>query len=138
MPRLTFDEISVGDTAETTRTISESDVYLFAGITGDTNPAHLNEEYAKGTAFKKRIVHGMLLGGLISNVLGNQLPGNGTIYMSQTIKFLAPVYFGETISAHVEVVEKKAEKKRIVLQTRCFNQKGEMVADGEALVSPPR
>ena len=138
MSKYTYDELSIGDTAETTKTISESDVYLFAGITGDMNPAHLNEEYAKGTVFKKRIVHGMLLCGLISNVLGNQLPGNGTIYMSQTVKFLAPVYFGDTITARVEIIEKRDEKKRVVLQTRCFNQNDEMVVDGEALVSPPR
>ena len=138
MSKFTYDELSISDTAEVTKTISESDVYLFAGITGDMNPAHLNEEYAKGTVFKKRIVHGVLLCGLISNVLGNQLPGNGTIYMSQTVKFLAPVYFGDTITARVEIIEKRDEKKRAVIQTRCFNQNGEMVVDGEALVSPPR
>jgi 3-hydroxybutyryl-CoA dehydratase len=138
MSKFTYDELSIGDTAEATKTISESDVYLFAGITGDMNPAHLNEEYAKGTVFKKRIVHGMLLCGLISNVLGNQLPGNGTIYMSQAVKFLAPVYFGDTITARVEIIEKRDDKKRVVLQTRCFNQNGETVVDGEALVSPPR
>ena len=137
MSSLTYDEISIGDSASFSKTISESDVYLFAGITGDMNPAHINEEWAKQTVFERRIVHGMLLCGLISNVLGNQLPGNGTIYMSQSVRFLAPVHFGDTITAKVEVVEKK-EKKRVVLKTTCTNQKGETVVEGEALVSPPR
>ncbi|MEW5994582.1 MAG: MaoC family dehydratase [Candidatus Zixiibacteriota bacterium] len=138
MSGLTYEQIAVGDTAEVTKTISESDVYLFAGITGDANPAHLNEEYAKTTKFGKRIAHGMLVCGLVSNVLGNQLPGNGTIYMSQTVKFLAPVYFGDTITARAEVIEKRDEKKRIVLRTTCVNQDGNLVVDGEAIVSPPR
>lgn len=137
MSGLTYDDISVGDSAEVSKTISESDVYLFAGITGDMNPAHTNEEWARRTVFERRIVHGMLVCGLISNVLGNQLPGNGTIYMSQSVKFLAPVFFGDTITARVEVTEKK-EKKRVVLRTTCTNQKGETVIEGEALVSPPR
>jgi 3-hydroxybutyryl-CoA dehydratase len=127
----------VGAAAEVARTISESDVYLYAGITGDMNPAHTNEEWAKQTVFEKRIAHGMLVCGLISNVLGNQLPGPGTIYLSQTVKFLAPVHFGDTITARVEVMEKR-EKKRVVLRTTCVNQKGETVIDGEAVVSPPR
>ena len=138
MASLTYDELKVGDRAEVTKTISESDVYLFAGITGDMNPAHVNEEYAKNTAFGKRIVHGILVCGLISNVLGNYLPGNGTIYMRQTVTFLAPVYIGDTITARVEVAEKREEKKRVLLKTSCTNQKGEMVIDGEALISPPR
>jgi len=135
---LMYEQIAVGDKAEITRTISESDVYLFAGITGDTNPAHLNEEYAKTTKFGKRIAHGILVCGLISNVLGNQLPGNGTIYMSQTVKFLSPIYFGDTITARAEVIEKRDEKKRVVLKTTCVNQEGNLVVEGEAVVSPPR
>lgn len=138
MASFTFDQMSVGQSAEMTKTISESDVYLFAGVTGDMNPAHVNEEYAKATAFKSRIVHGALLGGLISAVLGSQLPGNGTIYMKQTTKFLAPVYFGDTITAKVEVAELIEEKKRVVLRTWCENQNGDTVMDGEALVSAPR
>ena len=138
MARLTYDDLQIGDRAEVTKTIAESDVYLFAGITGDMNPAHVNEEYAKNTAFGKRIVHGMLVCGLISNVLGNFLPGNGTIYMRQTVTFLAPVYIGDTITARVEVLEKREEKKRVLLKTSCLNQRGEAVIEGEALVSPPR
>ncbi len=133
----TYDELTVGDFAEMSKTITETDVYLYAGITGDMNPAHTNEVWAKNTVFEKRIVHGMLLCGLISNVLGNEMPGNGTIYMSQSVKFLAPVFFGDTITARVEVSEKK-EKKRVVLKTTCTNQDGKTVVDGEALVSPPR
>lgn len=138
MASLTYGDISIGDSAEVSRTISESDVYLYAGITGDMNPAHLNKEYAATTVFKQRIAHGMLVCGLISNVLGNHLPGNGTIYVSQSLRFLAPVYFGDTVTARVEVIEKKDEKKRIVLKTSCVNQEGSLVVDGEAEVSPRR
>jgi len=138
MASLTYNELNVGDHAEVTKTISETDIYLFAGITGDMNPAHVNEEYARNTSFGKRIAHGILMCGFISNVLGNYLPGNGTIYMRQTVTFLAPVYIGDTITARVEVLEKREEKKRVLLKTNCTNQKGEVVVDGEALVSPPR
>lgn len=137
MPSLTYDQISVGDSAETTRTISESDIYMYAGVTGDMNPAHMNEEYARGTMFKTRIAHGMLVAGLISNVLGNQLPGNGTIYVSQSLKFLAPVTIGDTVTARLEVTE-KLEKKRIVLKTTCTKSDGTVVIDGQATVLPPR
>ncbi len=135
---LSFEEINIGDSAQLSRTISESDVYLYAGVTGDNNPAHLDEQYAQKTMFKKRIAHGMLITGLISSVFGNQLPGNGTIYLSQSVRFLAPVYFGDTITARVEVIEKKDEKKRLVCKTTCINQDGKIVIDGEAEVLPPR
>ena len=137
MAKLTYDQINIGDKAEFTKTMAESDVYLFAGITGDMNPAHIDMVYASGTVFEKRIVHGILLCGLISNILGNSLPGNGTIYISQSVKFMAPVYIGDTITARVEVSEKK-EKKRVVLRTYCVNQEDKIVIDGEAVVSPPR
>ena len=101
----TIDALNIGDRAEFTKTISESDVYLYAGITGDLNPAHINEPYAANTFFKTRIVHGMLPAGFISAVIGTQLPGPGTIYVSQTIHFKAPVSFGDTITASVEVIE---------------------------------
>ncbi len=129
-----YDEIKVGDTATFTKTISETDIYLFAGVTGDLNPVHVNEEYAKGTMFKKRIAHGFLVGGLISTVLGTKLPGPGTIYMSQTMQFRAPVYIGDTITAKVEVIEKNDEKFRIKFKTECLNQEGKVVLSGEALV----
>ena len=134
----TIDELKVGDTAEIQKTISETDVYLYAGITGDLNPAHLNEEYARGTFFKTRIAHGMLIAGLISTILGNKLPGPGTIYTHQSVDFLAPVRFGDTITARAEVVELDAEKNRVRLKTTCMNQEGTMVLVGEALVSPPK
>jgi len=134
----TIDTIKVGDAAEFTKTVTETDVYLYAGITGDLNPAHINETYAAGTFFKGRIVHGILTAGFISAILGMQLPGPGTIYMSQSLKFLAPVRMGDTITARVEVVELITEKNRLRLQTTCRNQEGTVVLDGEALVSPPK
>jgi 3-hydroxybutyryl-CoA dehydratase len=134
----TIDELNIGQTASFTKTISESDVYLYAGITGDFNPAHVNEIYAKNTAFKTRIAHGMLSAGLISSVLGNQLPGPGTIYMQQQLNFRAPVAIGDTITATVEVIEVIREKKRVRLKTVCTNQENIVVLDGEALISPPR
>ena len=133
-----IDQIRVGDAAEFTKTVTETDVYLYAGITGDLNPAHLNEAYAKGTFFKSRIAHGMLTAGFISSILGMQLPGPGTIYMRQSLSFLAPVRFGDTITARAEVVEVIAEKNRVRLKTTCANQDGTVVLDGEALVSPPK
>ena len=133
-----IDQIKVGDAAEFTKTVTETDVYLYAGITGDLNPAHLNEAYAKGTFFKTRIAHGMLTAGFISSILGMQLPGPGTIYMRQSLSFLAPVRFGDTITARAEVVEVIAEKNRVRLKTTCANQDGTVVLDGEALVSPPK
>jgi len=134
----TIDELSIGDQASFSKTISETDIYLYAGITGDFNPAHINEAYAQTTAFKTRIAHGMLIAGFISNLLGTRLPGPGTIYMSQDLKFLAPVAIGDTITATVEVIDILTEKKRVRLKTTCMNQKGTIVLDGEALVSPPR
>ena len=134
----TIEELQVGDTARFSKTISESDVYMFAGVTGDLNPAHVNEEYAKGTFFKTRIAHGMLTASLISTVVGTMLPGPGTVYMRQEVSFLAPVNFGDTITAIVEVSEIMADKKRVRLKTYCINQENQTVVDGEALVSPPR
>ena len=134
----TIAELKVGEQASFSKTISESDVYLYAGITGDFNPAHVNEDYAQTTAFKTRIAHGMLTAGFISNLLGTRLPGPGSIYMSQNLKFLAPVTIGDTITATVEVIEILTEKKRVRLKTTCANQEGTIVLDGEALISPPR
>lgn len=134
----TIDELKPGDRAEFSKTLSESDVYLYAGVTGDLNPAHINEEYAKKTFFKSRIAHGMLLAGLISGVLGNRLPGPGTIYIRQELNFLAPARIGDTITASVEVAEIMAEAKRVRMKTTCVNQEGTVVLDGEAIVSPPK
>ena len=134
----TIEELKVGDTARFSKTVSESDVYLFAGVTGDLNPAHVNEHYAKDTFFKTRIAHGMLSASFISTVIGTMLPGPGSVYMRQEVSFLAPVKFGDTITAVVEVAEIMAEKKRVRLKTYCINQEDATVVDGEALVSPPR
>jgi 3-hydroxybutyryl-CoA dehydratase len=134
----TIAELRVGDRAEFSKTITETDVYLYAGVTGDLNPAHINEEYAKKTFFKTRIVHGMLLAGLISGVLGNKLPGPGTVYIRHELNFLAPVRMGDTITASVEIIEIMAEAKRIRAKTTCVNQEGTLVLDGEAIVSPPK
>lgn len=132
-----YADITVGDKACVEKTISESDVYLFAGITGDLNPAHVNEEAMKKSKFGGRIAHGMLSAGFISAVLGMQLPGPGTIYLSQTLRFRAPVRIGDTVKAEAEVIE-KLEKGRIKLKTTCSIQDGTVVADGEAMVIAPR
>ncbi len=127
----------VGQKASFSKTITESDVYGFAGITGDLNPAHVNEVAAGKTMFKHRITHGILLVGFISTVLGQKLPGEGTIYLSQQAKFLKPVYIGDTITAIAEVAEVRP-KGRLLLHTYILNQDGEMVVDGEAEVLAPK
>jgi len=134
----TIDKIKAGDVAEVSKTISESDVYLFAGITGDFNPAHLNEEYAKNTFFKTRIAHGMLTASFISTPIGTILPGYGTIYINQQLNFKAPARIGDTLTARIEVLEVMLEKNRVRLKTTCLNQDGTVIVDGEALVSPPK
>ncbi len=134
----TIKELKVGESAEFSKTISESDVYLYAGVTGDLNPAHINEEYAKKTFFKTRIAHGMLSAGLISTVLGNQLPGPGSVYIRQELNFLAPVHMGDTVTARAEVIEILSEENRVKFKTSCVNQNGVTVLDGEAVVSPPK
>jgi 3-hydroxybutyryl-CoA dehydratase len=131
---LTYEEIEVGDTSSFTKTVAECDVYQFAGITGDFNPMHVNADFAKKTFFQDRIVHGMLTGSFISTVLGMKLPGPNTIYLSQTLKFVAPVKIGETIKAEVEVIEKIDKKSQIRLRTTVSKLDGTKVIEGEALV----
>ena len=133
-----IDKLKVGDVAEFAKTVTETDIYLYAGITGDFNPAHVNEAYAKTTFFKTRIAHGMLTAGFISAIIANQLPGPGTIYLKQDLSFLAPVHMGDTITGRVEVIELNVEKNRVRLKTTCSNQDGVMVISGEGLVSPPK
>ena len=128
--------MKIGDQAEFAKTVSEADIYNFAGVTGDFNPAHIDEEYAKKTFFKKRIAHGMLAAGFISNVLGTKLPGAGAVYMKQELAFLAPVYIGDTITARVEIADINMEKNRVTCRTTCTNQNGKMVVDGTAVMSP--
>jgi 3-hydroxybutyryl-CoA dehydratase len=134
----TIEQIKVGEIAEFAKTVTETDIYLYAGITGDFNPAHVNEVYAKNTFFKTRIAHGMLTAGFISAILANRLPGPGTIYLKQELNFLAPVRIGDTITGRVEVLELIVGRNRVRLKTSCTNQDGVMVLDGEALVSPPK
>lgn len=133
---LFFEDLAIGQKASFGKTITEADIVLFAAVTGDTNPMHLNAEYAKTSIFKERIAHGMLAAGLITKVLGTQLPGPGTIYMSQTLKFRAPVRIGETVTATVEVLALHPEKHRATLRTVC-TVAGEPVLEGEAFVSVP-
>ena len=135
---MTIQELKIGDSASMAKTISESDVYLFAGITGDHNPTHVNEEASRQTAFGVRIVHGILSAGLISAVLAMKLPGPGTIYLGQELKFTKPVRFGDTVTATCTVSEILAEKNIVKLDTICTNQQGEVVIKGVATVMPPR
>lgn len=134
----TINQLNVGDRAEFAKTVTESDIGTFAGVTGDLNPAHINEEFAKKTMFKTRIAHGMLSAGFISAVIGTRLPGPGTIYMKQELKFVAPVKIGDTVTARVEVAELWPEKNRVRLKTTCANQDGRVVLEGEALVLAPK
>ncbi|MCR4422360.1 MAG: MaoC family dehydratase [Spirochaetales bacterium] len=138
MKGLTIDMLSVNQSETFRKTISESDVYLFAGITGDTNPAHIDEIYANSTKFGKRIVHGLLVSSFISTVLGTKLPGPGTIYISQSLNFKAPVYIGDTIEAKVTVKEIIKEKNRVILLTEIYNQNNALVVTGEAMVLAPK
>jgi len=133
-----IDELKVGDSAEWSRTVTEDDIKLFAEATGDFNPIHLDQSYAEKTFFKGRIAHGLLSLGYISTVLGNILPGIGTIYLSQEVKFLAPVRIGDIITARVEVTELNLLKNRVKFKTICFNQEGKIVVDGAAWVMPPK
>lgn len=132
-----IDEINIGDFETFDKTISESDVYLYAGITGDFNPAHLNDQAAQKTIFKKRIAHGLLTAGLISAVLGTILPGPGTIYLEQSLSFKKPVYFGDTITAKVTVIDKLVDKNIIICETVCLNESNQVVLTGIAKVMPP-
>jgi len=138
MKGYTIDQLEVGQSASFAKTVSESDVYLFAGITGDVNPAHVNEPFAAETMFKGRIAHGMLTASFISTVLGMHLPGPGTIYMKQDLRFLAPVRIGDTITATCKVKEIIADRNRVILDCKVSNQEGVDVVVGEAMVMPPK
>ena len=126
--------LKVGDAAEVSKTIADEDVRAFAELTGDRNPVHLDDEYAASTRFGRRIAHGMLGASLVSTVLGTRLPGPGTIYLSQTFKFTAPVYPGDTVTARATVKAVKEGKPIVTLETVCTNQRGETVLVGEAVV----
>lgn len=137
MTGYTIDELVIGQRATTSKTISEYDVYGFAGITGDFNPAHVDEVYAQSSPFKKRIAHGFLSVGFISALLGTQLPGPGTIYLGQDVKFSKPVYFGDTITTTVTIEKLVPEKNIVTLQTVCTNQQDQVVVTGTATVLAP-
>ena len=126
--------LKVGDSAEVSKTIADEDVRAFAELTGDRNPVHLDEEYAASTRFGRRIAHGMLGASLISTVLANELPGRGTVYLSQTLRFTAPVFLGDTVTARVVVKGVREDKPVVTLETVCTNERGERVVEGEAVV----
>lgn len=128
-----LEDLSVGQTASFGKTVTEADILMFAAVSGDTNPVHLNAEVAAGTMFKERIAHGMLSAGFVSAVLGTKLPGPGTIYLSQSLKFRAPVKIGDTVTATVEVTAIDTAKKRVTLATTCAVG-GKPVIEGEAVV----
>jgi acyl dehydratase len=128
----------VGDIAEITKTIEQADVDAFADVTGDHNPVHVDEEFAKTTRFGKRIAHGMLTASLISAVLANKLPGEGSVYLGQTLQFVAPVFPGDEIRARVTVKQVREDKPIMKLETVCVNQRDEVVIRGEATVLLPQ
>lgn len=133
-----IEQLKIGDSAQIAKTINEEDIELFAKATGDFNPVHLDQAYAEKTKFKGKIAHGLLSVGFFSTILGNILPGHGTIYLSQEAKFLAPVRIGDTITAKVEVLELVMEKNRAKFRTTCINQEGKLVVDGIAWSKPPK
>jgi 3-hydroxybutyryl-CoA dehydratase len=126
--------LQVGDTATRSKTIADDDIRAFAELTGDRNPVHLDDEYAAGTRFGRRIAHGMLAASLISATLANELPGRGTVYLSQTLRFVAPVFPGDAITARVTVKQVREDKPIVTLETVCTNQDGETLVQGEAVV----
>jgi len=129
-----IDDLHVGDAAEMAKTVTESDITLFAGVTGDFNPVHVDAVAAERSMFGGRIAHGLLSAGFISAVIAMRLPGPGSIYLSQTLRFTKPVRIGDTVTARVEVLEVIAAKRRVRLATTCRNQRGESVVEGEAVV----
>ena len=128
-----YDEIEIGETFSVTKVITEADIANFAGIIGDFNPIHVNPEYAKTTMFGQRIAHGMLTASFISTCVGCGIPGINALYLSQEIKFVKPVYIGDTITAKVEVVEKVDGKQRVIMRSTITNQRDEIVVDGTSV-----
>lgn len=132
-----FDEICIGDTATFTKTLKESDLILFAAASGDTNPLHLDEEYAKTSSFGERIAHGMWTGSLISAAIANKLPGPGSVYLGQSFTFKRPVKIDDTIEVTLEIKEKIAKRKRLLITCKATNQHKQIVLTGEASVMAP-
>jgi acyl dehydratase len=131
-----YESLAVGQRARYARTVEERDVQLFAALSGDRNPVHLDADYAAGTAFKERIAHGMLTGALISAAIACEMPGPGSIYLGQSLKFTRPVKLGDQLSVELEILE-KLPKNRVRIATKVFNQAGKQVVDGEAEVMAP-
>ncbi|MEW5912233.1 MAG: MaoC family dehydratase [Thermodesulfobacteriota bacterium] len=134
----TIAEIKPGQSFEKSFTMTDERIREFARATGDNNPIHMDEAAGRESIFGQRVAQGMLTAGFISGVLGTQFPGSGTIYLSQAVKFLKPVFLGDVITVRVEMVEIVAEKNRLRLATNCRNQKGQEVLTGEAVVMPPK
>ena len=134
----TIEELTIGQSESFSKTITEADIVLFGGISGDLNPAHFNEVVMKDSFFKGRIAHGMFTASFLSTVIGMYLPGPGTIYMKQDLKFLAPVRFNDTVTATCSVKEIIKEKNRVILDCKVTNQDGVDVIVGEAMVMPPK
>lgn len=130
----------VGDGARFTKTVTEADIVIFAGVSGDMNPLHVDAEYAKGTRFGQRIAHGALIASFVSNVIGNQLPGEGAIYLSSSVRFRAPTFIGDTITTTATIRSIREDKAIFTLECRCINQRGETVCDGESVIlyDPPK
>ncbi|MFA5879473.1 MAG: MaoC/PaaZ C-terminal domain-containing protein [Candidatus Margulisiibacteriota bacterium] len=138
MKNFTYDEIKIGDTASLEKILTNEDIKIFAAMTGDVNPVHLDPDFAKTSIFGNVVAHGMWGSVFFSTLLGTKLPGLGTVYLSQTLNFLAPVYLGDTIKVEVEVKTKDDLKKRITFECRCINQNQKTVIKGEALVIAPK
>jgi Acyl dehydratase len=138
MRSVPIDQLRVGDAVESRKTVSETDVYLFAGISGDFNPMHVDEEYAKGTPFGARVAHGPLTFALCAGPLGTELPGLGTVAVSNQIEYQRPVFIGDTITDRVEVAALDPERNRATMAVSWRNQDGDQVAEGTMVVKPPR
>ena len=130
-----FEDLQVGQTASMGKTITDADILMFAAVSLDTNPVHMDSDAAAASVFKERVAHGMLSAGLISAVMGTRLPGNGTVYLEQTLRFRRPVRIGDTVTATVEVVALDPAKRHATLHTVC-KARGKVVIDGEAVVLP--
>lgn len=133
----TYEEMSIGQTASYTRSVTEQDIQLFAAVSGDVNPVHLDEEFAATTQFKQRIAHGMLTGAFVSAAIALELPGPGTIYLGQSLRFRRPVLIGDEVTVHLEITEMKDARKFVTLDCKIVNQNGDAVASGTAEVMAP-
>jgi len=138
MESYTMSELSIGQSASVTKTFTAGDVFVFAGFTGDMNPVHVDENFAKTTKFGRRLVHGPYLTTLIGSVLGQQLPGGGSVYVSQYVRFLAPVFIDDMITCTLTVKDKNIERNRLTLDICMKNQDGKVVLDGESITMPAK